>query len=314
PDLPEMVFSKKRAANSMTQMRFLVKRFNDRYWRSPTYNITRFVIALGLAVFFGVVFAGKSYQSYQEVNAGVAMVFMTTMFNGVISFTGTLPISYADRGAYYRERASQTYNCLWYFVGSTLAEIPYVFFSGALFTIIFYPSVGFTNVASGFMYWISISLFVLMQTYLGQFFIYALPSVEVAAIFGVLYNSICLNFAGFNPPAATIPQGYHWLYLITPQKYAMGLMNSLSFTDCPELPTWNNVTGEYEGGSNLLACHQLTDTPSTVSHTTVKEYVEANFGYKHDEIWSNFGYVLVFIVVYRVFALLALRFINHQKR
>ncbi|ETL29488.1 hypothetical protein L914_17246 [Phytophthora nicotianae] len=314
PDLPEMTFQKKRAANSMTQMRFLLKRFNDRYWRTPTYNITRFAISLGLGILFAVVFANKSYQSYQEINAGIAMVFMTSMFNGVISFTGTLPISFAERGAYYRERASQTYNCLWYFVGSTIAEIPYVFVSTALFTIIFYPSVGFRNVASGFMFWIANSLFVLMQTYLGQLFIYAMPSVEVAAILGVLYNSICLTFAGFNPPAASIPRGYHWLYLITPQKYSMGLLNSLVFTDCPELPTWNDTTGEYEGGSDLLACHELTNAPSSLGHATVKEYVESNFEYKHSEIWSNFGYIFVFIVVYRLLALLALRFINHQKR
>ncbi|EGZ25831.1 pleiotropic drug resistance protein ABC superfamily [Phytophthora sojae] len=75
PDLPEMVFEKKRAASSYTQMRFLVKRFNDRYWRTPTYNITRFAISLGLSILFGIVYSGKSYQSYQEINAGVAMVY-----------------------------------------------------------------------------------------------------------------------------------------------------------------------------------------------------------------------------------------------
>jgi len=130
----------------------------------------------------------------------------------------------------------------------------------------------------------------------------------------VLYNSICLTFAGFNPPGAQIPGGYHWLYLITPQKYSMGLLNSLVFTDCPELPTWNDVTSEYEGGSGLLACHELTNAPSSLGHTTVKEYVESNFEYKHSEIWSNFGYMFVFIAVYRLLALLSLRFINHQKR
>ncbi|KAG6599568.1 ABC transporter [Phytophthora cinnamomi] len=170
PDLPEMIFEKKRAANSYTPMRFLVKRFNDRYWRTPTYNITRFAIALG-----------------------------------------TLPISFAERGAYYRERASQTYNCLWYFVGSTVAEIPYVFSSTALFTIIVYPSVGFRDVASGFMFWIANSLFVLMQAYLGQLFIYAMPTVEVVAIVDMLYSSICLIFAVFNHPAANVPRGFHWL-------------------------------------------------------------------------------------------------------
>ncbi|KAG1692840.1 hypothetical protein DVH05_024453 [Phytophthora capsici] len=62
---------------------------------------------------------------------------------------------------------------------------------------------GFTNHASGVMYWIVMSLFMLMQTYLGQLFIYA-AKCRVAAIFGVLYNSVCRLFAGFNPPASSI--------------------------------------------------------------------------------------------------------------
>ncbi|GMF30840.1 unnamed protein product [Phytophthora lilii] len=300
PGVPEMVFTKKRAASSMTQLRFLMKRFNDRYWRTPSYNITRVAISLMLAIVFGFVFMGKDYKTYQEVNSGVGMIFTTTLFNGVISFTGTLPITSAERPAFYRERASQTYNCLWYFVGSTVAELPYVFFSGGIFTIIFYPWVGFTNHASGIMYWVTMSLFVLMQTYLGHLFIYALPSVEVAAILGVLYNSICLLFAGFNPPAASIPAGYHWLYLITPQKYIMGLLSSLAFTDCSNEPVWNSTLGAYEHGGSEPACQQLEDAPVTLGHTTVKGYVEDHFRMKHSEIWSNFGYVFVFLAVFRL--------------
>ncbi|OWY98980.1 ABC transporter, partial [Phytophthora megakarya] len=313
-DVPEMIFTKKRAANSMTQLWFLMKRFNDRYWRTPTYNITRFAISLMLAIVFGLVFMGKSYKTYQEVNSGVGMIFTTTLFNGVISFTGTLPITSAERPVFYRERASQTYNCLWYFMGSTVAELPYVFLSSGLFTIIFYPWVGFTNHASGVMYWIVMSLFGLMQTYLGQLFIYALPSVEVAAILGVLYNSICLLFAGFNPPAASIPAGYHWLYVITPQKYIMGILNALAFTDCSNDPVWNDALNVYENGGSELACRQLEDAPVTLGHTTVKAYIEDHFYMKHSEIWSNFGYVFVFLAVFRLLALLSLRFINHQQR
>lgn len=97
---------------------------------------------------------GKDYKTYQEVNSGVGMIFTTTLFNGVISFTGTLPITSAERPPFYRERASQTYNCLWYFVGSTVVELLYVFLSSGLFTLVFYPWVGFTNHASGVMYWV----------------------------------------------------------------------------------------------------------------------------------------------------------------
>ncbi|KAJ8578971.1 hypothetical protein ON010_g231 [Phytophthora cinnamomi] len=122
--LPEMIFQKKRAASSWTQAKFLTMRFMRMYWRTPTYNMTRFVIGLFLALLFGLTYVDVEYVSYQGINGGVGMVFMTTLFNGIVSFNGVLPIASGERGAYYRERASQTYNSLWYFVGSTIAEIP----------------------------------------------------------------------------------------------------------------------------------------------------------------------------------------------
>ncbi|KAJ0410655.1 hypothetical protein ATCC90586_003724 [Pythium insidiosum] len=47
---------------------------------------------------------------------------------------------------------------------------------------------------------------------------------------------------------------------------------------------------------------------------TIKEYVEEVFLMKHDDIWRDFAIVLCFIVLFRVLALLSLRYINHQKR
>ncbi|GMF40399.1 unnamed protein product [Phytophthora lilii] len=114
-NLPEMLFRKKRAASSWTQARFLTVRFLRNYWRTPTYNMTRFVIGILLALLFGLTYVDVEYVSYQGINGGVGMVFMTTLFNGIVSFNGVLPIASGERGAYYRERASQTRtwdNCL----------------------------------------------------------------------------------------------------------------------------------------------------------------------------------------------------------
>ncbi|KAE9143441.1 Pleiotropic drug resistance protein 3 [Phytophthora fragariae] len=314
PGLPEMIFQKKRAASSWTQAKFLTTRFMRMYWRTPTYNMTRFVIGLFLALLFGLTYVNVEYVSYQGINGGVGMVFMTTLFNGVVSFNGVLPIASGDRAAFYREGASQTYNSLWYFVGSTIAEIPYVFFSCLIFTVIFFPLVGFTGFGTGVLYWINVSLLVLLQTYMGQLFVYALPSVEVSAIIGVLVNSIFFLFMGFNPPAESIPEGYRWLYAITPQKYSLAILEALVFTDCPNEPTWNSTLGAYENVGPELACQPLTNLPVTIDHITVKGYVESVFEMKHDDIWSNFGYVFLFIGILRLLTLLSLRYINHQKR
>ncbi|RLN27408.1 hypothetical protein BBJ28_00020672 [Nothophytophthora sp. Chile5] len=276
--------------------------------------MTRIIIGIFLAVLFGLTYINVEYVSYQGINGGVGMISITTVFNGLVSFNGVLPIAFGERAAYYRERASQTYSALWYFVGSTIAEIPYVFFGCLLFTVIFYPMVGFTGFATGVLYWINVSLWVLTLTYMGQLFIYALPSVELAAIFGVLVNSTFFQFMGFNPPANAIPAGYQWLYTITPQKYSLSILMALVFSDCPNEPTWDSDLQQYVNVGPELGCQPVTDLPVTMDHTTVKGYVESVFKTKHDEIWSNFGYVFLFLGILRLMALLSLRYINHQKR
>ncbi|POM66313.1 ABC Superfamily, partial [Phytophthora palmivora] len=190
PNLPEMVFADKRAASSATQMKFVVTRWFQMYWRTPSYNLTRMILALFLALVFGLVFVDADYASYTGLNSGVGMVYMAALFQAMMTFQSILPLACAERASYYRERASQTYNALWYFVGSTLAEIPYCFCSGFLFTIVFYPMVGFTDFWVGVVFWLAISLLVLMQVYLGMMFAYAMPSEEVAAIIGLLFNTV----------------------------------------------------------------------------------------------------------------------------
>ncbi|RLN93004.1 hypothetical protein BBJ28_00025412, partial [Nothophytophthora sp. Chile5] len=314
PGAAELVFAKKRAANSLTQMMALISRFMDLYWRTPSYNLTRFAIAPILALLFGLVYLSAEYVSYQGINAGVGMVFLTTLFNGVVSFNSVLPITSQDRQAFYRERASQSYNALWYFLGSTVAEIPYVFGSMLIYTVIFYWMVGFSGIGPAALYWLNTSLLVLLQTYMGQWLVYCLPSVEVAALMGVMLNSILFLFMGFNPPANAIPSGYQWLYTITPQRYSVAILAALVFCDCDELPTYDAELKQYVNVGSGFGCQPMANPPVTIDHITIKEYVESTFEYKHDEIWRNFGIVIAFIVFFRLLALLSLRFINHQKR
>ncbi|KAG3106521.1 ABC transporter G family member 36 [Phytophthora idaei] len=157
PDVPEMTFSRKRAASSWAQARFLVTRFMRMYWRTPSYNITRFVIAMILNLLFGLLFVDASYTSYQGLNGGVGMIFSVALFNGIISFNSVLPITSEERASFYRERASQSYNALWHFLGSTVAEIPYSFASALLFIVIWYPMVGLVRLCSSGSTWHSSS-------------------------------------------------------------------------------------------------------------------------------------------------------------
>ncbi|KAF1332342.1 Atp-binding protein, partial [Globisporangium splendens] len=303
-NVPELTFAQKRAATGATQMRFLMSRTFATYWRTASYNLTRIAIAFTLAIFFGIVFADANYTTYQGINAGVGMVFLSTVFSGIVSFFSVLPVAISDRGAFYRERSSQTYNALWYFLGITVAEIPYVFFCSLIFTALFYPLVGFKGFTTGVLYWINKALLILMQTYMGQLLAFALPTAELAMIGGVLLNSVFFLFMGFNPPTIALPSAYKWLYYVVPKRYSFSILAALVFADCPD--------GSVD--SDLIGCQPIVGAPLTLQVANVKQYIETIFDAKHDDIWFNFAIVLFAIVLIRVLGLLALRFINHQKR
>ncbi|ETL82699.1 hypothetical protein L917_17185, partial [Phytophthora nicotianae] len=127
-------------------------------------------------------------------------------------------------------------------------------------------------------------------------------------------NSIFLLFAGFNPPSSAIPSGYKWLYTITPQRFSLAILMALVFCDCPDEPTWNETLGAYENVGSNIGCQPVADLPVTIDHITVKGYVESVFKYKYDDIWANFGYVFVVLGIFRVLAVLSLRYINHTQR
>jgi len=220
--VPEVLFDTKRAASSTMQLCAVVQRFFVSYWRTPSYNLTRLVAALGLGVVFGLLLVQEDYATYQGVNAAVDVILMTTLYQGNISFNSVLPFTARERAAFYRERNAQAYNVLWYFVGSTVVEVPYALAVGLVFSAVFYPMLGFTSLPTGLLYWLNVSLFVLLETYLGQLLVYALPTLELATIAGVLFNSFFLLFSGFNPPAASIPSFYKWGYYISPPVLALG--------------------------------------------------------------------------------------------
>ncbi|RLN97988.1 hypothetical protein BBJ28_00025231, partial [Nothophytophthora sp. Chile5] len=259
-------------------------------------------VILGLV--FGITYVGAEYTSYQGINSGLGMIYMTSSYITFITFSGVLPISFQQRASFYRERAAQTYNAFWYFAGATLVEIPYCLMSTMIFMIIFYPMVGFRGSAGFFAYWINLTMLMLMQSYFGQLLSYALPSIGVASIFTVVIQSICVLFAGFTPPVASIPRGYMWLYHITPHKYTFASLVAIVFSDCP-----SDSDGSEQG------CQTMTGTPPSLADgTTVKEYLEVVFSIKHSEIWMNFGIVIAWVVFLRLLSLLGLRYSNHQKR
>ncbi|RHZ09009.1 hypothetical protein DYB31_005879 [Aphanomyces astaci] len=79
-ELAELKYAKKRAAPSATQYRLLIQRFLRMYWRTASYNWTRLMISIVLAVLFGLVFCKINYNTFAGANGGVGMIFITAVF------------------------------------------------------------------------------------------------------------------------------------------------------------------------------------------------------------------------------------------
>ncbi|GLE00664.1 hypothetical protein PINS_up009452 [Pythium insidiosum] len=301
PVLPEIRYEKKRAASAMTQFGLLLLRSFRMHWRTPAYNFTRLILSAILALLFGLLYHGTHYDTIRGANGAVGMIFLSVIFFGLIAFNSVVPITIAERAAYYRERGAQTYNALWYALASTTAEIPFVFLSSLVFTAILFPLAGFEGGNNFAFFWFVVSLHVLVQVYMGQFLANVLPNAQAAAGLGMLLNGVFLLFAGFNPPTSKIPNAYKWLHYMSPPSYSISVLTATVMSEC-QTP-----------GGTTLGCRTLKNAPARFANKTVKFYIEAIFQMKHDTIWEYVGILCGILIAFRLLSLLALRYVNYQK-
>ncbi|KAG1700776.1 hypothetical protein DVH05_011663 [Phytophthora capsici] len=317
-----LAFGYKRAATNATQLRFLLQRFFATYWRTSSYSLTRFGISFALGLIFGFVYLGAEYETYQGINSGLGMIYLSTMFISLVSFMSGLPMIYEERAAFYRERAGQTYNSFWYFLSFSIVEIPYVFASSLIFMVVYYPMVGFVGFSEAVLYWVNLALLILFQAYLAQLAMFSAPSMEVATIFGVLLNSIGLMLTGFNPPALQIPRGYKWVYAIVPHRYSFSALVAIIFGDCSEdqLAAISLAAASTGGVDSIdttaypLGCRIVRNAPANVGEIPIKMYVQEVFGVNHEHILQYMGIFVGILLIFRVLAAFAMRFMNHQQK
>ncbi|KAK1936676.1 ABC transporter G family member 29 [Phytophthora citrophthora] len=101
---------------------------------------------------------------------------------------------------------------------------------------------------------------------------------------------------------------------VTPNRYSNSILVALLFGHCSEDPTYGEATQSYTNVGSEIGCQPLENAPLYIGHTTVKNYIADVFEIRYDDIWSNFGYVFLYIAVIRVISLLSLRYLNHKKR
>ncbi|RAW41801.1 hypothetical protein PC110_g1967 [Phytophthora cactorum] len=321
--LPPVTFAQRRAASDGLQFTMLMRRFLRLYWRTPFYTFTRMATALTLGLMFGLVYSGSNdFTTYQGANGAVGLIFFSTCFLGVGAYVHVLPVAFEERGPYYRERASETYSALWYFVASSVVEIPYAAVASLIFVSVFYPMAGFSaygDFAQVVVYWLVLTMHILFQTFFGQFFTFAMPSIELAAVWGALFDSIFLMFMGYNPPASSIPDGYKWLFRLVPHRYTFEVLTALVLGDCPD-EQLQQIADAAATNTTIdvsdwpLGCQPLTEAPPAVANIPLTSYIDQVFGARREDTTRSVAVVVGLLLLMRLATLVVMRVVNHQKR
>lgn len=291
-------------ANIALQLESLIRRSLTSITRSRAALAALVGANTIVALMLGVVFIDTEYDIYAGVTSGVGLVFASVGLVGIIASNSSIARVSDSRALFYREHAIQMYSPLWFVVAETLAEVPVVGISSLLFTLIAFPMAGFwESSAAGaskiVRYWLFLSFHALLQVLTVRVLVLALPTLEVAAIAGALYNSLSFSFMGFNPPERAIPAAYRWLYNSFPARYSCALLLSTVFTS----------------RNSDLGCQQLMgDLPSSVpDDSVVRDVLETMYWVKEGEESRDLVVVVGYLAMLLLLAVLALERINHQR-
>ncbi|CAK4076853.1 unnamed protein product [Aphanomyces euteiches] len=291
----------KKTSPYSTQFYYLGLRTMRKYWRTRDYSVGRVLIAIFVAVIFGILFQGNYALDYTtQVQAQASLIFVGPLFMGIISVLTGLPVVDAERIVFFRERASGMYATYPYATVYSLVEIPYVLFNSLVFSVVFYFMIDLKP-DSGAFFWFYLyyMLYNLFATYLGQFLVAVLPDLRTAVVATGGLNSLISLFAGFFIHKHSIPDGWSILYWMSPLHYTLEGIMSTQYSD--------NAKSIIVGSEGTRLSPQ---------NTTIQAFIDQMFGggISIDNKVINVVYLALCIFVVRMGAFLAQHFISHVKR
>lgn len=176
----EMVSQSHYNASYSKQFVMLLRRIALTYWRTPVYSLGRQAVLIFIALIFSSAFAQQRYHDYVSTTSRCAVIFITSLFCGVLSMINAVPVFSAERPVFYREQQSRMYSVFMYCLAMFLIEIPYLLMSSLSFTLPFFFIVGFDHVGNVtekfFWYWFFNFLMQSNMVFLGSFYVALAPN------------------------------------------------------------------------------------------------------------------------------------------
>ncbi|KAI3509212.1 hypothetical protein L1887_24319 [Cichorium endivia] len=207
------------------------------YWRSPSYNLMRFIHMLFSSFIYGLLFwnQGRKIHNQQSLFNVLGSMFTAVLFSGINNSSSVLPYISMERTVLYRERFSGMYASWACALAQVTIEFPYLFVQSLLFVCITYPMIGYYwSAYKVFMYFYAFLCTLMYFTYMGMLLVAMTPSFPIAAILQSAIYTIFNLFSGFLIPKPKIPNWWIWLYYLTPTSWSLNAMLTSQYGDVKE--------------------------------------------------------------------------------
>ncbi|KAI9319048.1 ABC-2 type transporter-domain-containing protein [Dichotomocladium elegans] len=301
------------ATGFWTQFKLVHQRMALAYWRSPDYNIGRFITLMFTALINGFTYWKMSTTSSDMTNR--LFVLLGTFIMANILIILAQPKFMTERLYFRREYASRFYGWMPFAFSSVLVEIPYILFLSATFMAGFYWTAGLNNTseACGYFY-LMLIFFVFWAVTLG-FVIAAFSETPImASVINPLIISMLILFAGMMQPPTAMPKFWSsWMYWLDPFHYYIeGLAtnelehltvecNEKDFVKFP--PPVGQTCGEYMapffeqyGGPGYINNPNATDMCDYCTFKSGEEFYSFTYQWDAAHKWRDLGILICFFV------------------
>eukprot|EP00981_Chlorochromonas_danica_P004732 scaffold954_cov173-Ochromonas_danica.AAC.18 len=103
------------------QLSLLYHRTIMTYWRTPSYTLSRNITNILIALIFASAYPLQDYTNYVETTSRAAVIYITSLFCGVLAMRTVIPIISEERPVYYLEQHARMYSPIVFsFVQSTV--------------------------------------------------------------------------------------------------------------------------------------------------------------------------------------------------
>ncbi|CAM6100567.1 unnamed protein product [Calypogeia fissa] len=295
PDSKDLWFPTQFSQPMFTQIQACLWKQNLTYWRSPDYNNVRYVFTVVAALLFGTIFwqMGKKRNEQTSLFSIMGAMFGAVLFIGVNNSSTVQPVVSTERTVFYRERAAGMYSAIPYAIGQVLVEIPYCLVQTIIYATITYAMIALQWTAVKFFWYIFFMFFTFLYfTYYGMMAVGLTPNHQVASIVAAFFYAVFNLFSGFLISKTRIPAWWIWYYWICPVAWTLYGIIVSQFGDLTTLPLLEN-----DG-----------------TQTTVSQFVEDNFGFKHSFLPVVAVIIVVFPLLFATVFMFAIKFLNFQRR